>query len=231
MVDRTRYSMADTGHVSINRANEQRRKFIIEASTIEQNNTVQLDLSDYLDTDELALPNFGIEIFTHNGGLENSAPAATYTNSDGDTITFEFWDPDNANQNSYKALDDGGRTTVVHTLDSVTPANATPAEVAASLNADANFAAWAWADINMASANGVTIFPKGPRGRVRVTAVSAAAGINWAGEARNDQRTFTKSPFIVADWGYTYNASTGVLLITQLNGTAKERVAIVVHTK
>lgn len=206
---------------------EQTRRVVMESGRIVQNDWVAYTRIEE-DAAQAALPVFSVEVWTHDGGLENGVDD-NWVLSDGATLEIEFWDPDNTEQDTHRERTDGGYTTVIHTFAGLSAGAATNAEAAASLNADTNFTQWAYALIDGATANRVTLVPKGRQGRLRVVGGTAASVLAFPGtEVDNNQRTFTRQPLIAADWTVTYDAGEKEIRVLRANATAAERVMVVV---
>lgn len=233
------------GNPSINRERTQRKTFLLEEPTLAD--TVA-SVANFAGTDDEAMkageaqfPPL-VQIYTHDGGYMNTVDDA-WAVSDGDTLILRFWDPDDVSglQAVGSAADmpsDGSSTvpklytTVTHVLDGVTPAAATNVEVAASLNADSNFTAWAYAAIGP-TADRVSIYPKGPRATVLMTGGTAQAVLIFpAAESDNAVRTFThvgpgQQGALVADhWDVAWDNDTKDLTVTNNTAATVNRIAI-----
>lgn len=215
MADATQNVFKDERGVTLTRENQQRERYLVETGIAAASDTLVLVLNDST-LKEAAMPSIQASAWTHDGGLSTGA-TATHVTSDGDTIVFDFKDPDNALNDSFS----DGFTSVTHTLDGVTGGAATAAEIVASLNADTAFTAWAYAAVT--ATNVVTVFPKGPLGQVKIGtgSTSAAASDFAATTADNAARTFTKVDMVDAAYTMTYAAATKTLTITDVAGTAK----------
>lgn len=236
MANATANTHVESPNATLTREREQRTIVILESASVADTNTLEyVRPAEYGDGGEAAVPHMGVEIYTHDGGFENGSAAATYATSDGETIVFEFWDPDNA-ANEAPNAHDGAQvmkwTEVVHVLSGVTGGAATPAQIVASLNADPYFSAWAYAAASIATANAVTVFPRGPRGRVRIGtgSTSAFASLFSGTGADNAQRIFTRvGPNIAADpWDVSYDAGDRKVIITNNTAATVERVCAVI---
>jgi len=236
MANATSNARVDAAARTLTDEKEQRSRAVMEAAVMADADTLEW-VRDAL-VSEAAYPHMGLDVYTHDGGLENTTPAATYANTDGDTITFQFFDPDAADDDRVigSAADLGQPdrlfTEVVHTLAGVTAGAATPAQIAASLNGDAEFSKWAYAAAGAISANGVAVFPRGLRGQARVTGVSAAAGIVYPGTTvKNAERTFTRVGPLMggSGWDVSYAAATKTVVVTNNTGGPVSRVAAVIH--
>lgn len=227
------------GNPSINRERDQRTTFFLEEGQMLDTATTTYDFSSHFREGEQQLPP-AVEIFTHDGGMENTVDA-TWTLSDGDTIQFRFWDPDNDAQRVGSAADmpsDGSSTPPVlytdltHVLAGVTATAATAQQVVDSLNADVEFAKWAYAALGP-TANRVAIYLKGPRARMSITGGTAQAVILFpATEIDNAERTFThvgpgqQGAALVDRWDVAYDNGTGILTVTNNTDATANGVSI-----
>lgn len=229
----------DVQSATLTRERDQRRTVLLEAASLADTETLTYQRpEEQAPGEEAAVPHTSVAVYTHDGGLENGTAAATYVTSDGDTIILEFWDPDNDAHESPSAHDyyspDNPRkyTRVTHVLSGVTAGAATPAQIVASLMADENFTRWAYAAASIATANAVTLFPRGPRGRVRCVGGTSVLASRFPGvEADNAQRTFTRVDHVAAvtdPWDVSYDAGTRTLTITNNTAATVERVTAVV---
>jgi hypothetical protein len=188
-----------------------------------------------------ALPPSAVQVYIHSGGDITSAAAATRAMSNGDLATIEV------------DIEGNGRwTKFSHSFTGLTAANATPAEIAASINADAQKVVKAFDNegsyiqnaqgyngyslnqlvraVASLTANAVTLFPILPRSKVRVTVQPAVLG--FAGTADYSKRTYTMQVMALTGgtgWVVTYNADTRALTVKNETGGAVNRVFIIVR--
>jgi len=176
------------------------------------------------------VPPSRIQVYRHTGGdITNSSPAATYTNSTGDTLTFAI--DDGAGNNRPDGVPFSGAVIpqYTHSLVGLTAANATAVQIAASINGDKNINTKIRAAAGLTS-NAVTIAPIGPLGSVQVVGASASAGIAFAATVADaKKRTYVSQSLVIAGgtgFSWSYNAGTRTLIVTNSTGGAVNRVVI-----
>jgi hypothetical protein len=222
----------DKAALTLTQERQQRSRILVEAPSVANADSLVLvrDASLF----EAAMPPMGIEVFTHNGGLLNGVNANWAVNN-GDEIHIAVYDPEAADDDrivgsgaDINHVPERFFVPIVHVLAGVTNGAATAAEVAASLNADATYTKYAYAGAGI-TANRVTLFPRGIRGRLKVTGGNAQTVIQWpSGEASNLERTFTR--VTTSEWAVTYVVSTKTLTVTNGTGATVNRVAVVVNS-
>lgn len=216
----------DISHPTTNAEREQRSRIFLEAASIAQNDTLEYVREDD-DAASAAMPPMNIELWTHDGGMENAVDGPLDL-ADGDDLIIEAIDPDHYEFNkAIAATPDLGWTRIYHTLSGVTEGAATAQEIADSLNSDREFTRFGFAAASIATADRVSIFPKGVRGKIRIAggAVQTAAQFP-GGVADNATRTFTR--VAPTDFAVTYVPAEKTVRITRTGATAAERVTAVI---
>lgn len=166
-------------------------------------------------------PPQSVNVYRHTGGDITSAAAATHVVSDGDTLKLQ--------------IDEDGNGTFVeftHTFAGLTAGAATPTELAASINGDAQFKGKIRAVAGL-TANAVSLFPITARGALRVIGGTAAAVLAFPGTTADVKaRTYASQscPVIAGGtgWSWSFVASTGALTVKNETGGAVARVRILV---
>lgn len=214
------------GNVSLTREKAQRKHVLVEEASVGIAGTFTFQ-HPALANGEKEMP-ARVVVYTHDGGMTNGTVAATYVLSDGDTLDFQALDPASPLNKVGSAADINNPANLflsfTHTLSGVTAGAATAAEIAASLNGDATFAAFAYADGGNVTTNAVTIFPKGISGEIKVTGGTVQTAMVFpAGGADNKDRTLSSQP--AADWSWTYATATGLVTVTNGSGAAVDKVA------
>lgn len=214
------------GNVSLTREKDQRKHVLAEEASVGIAGTFSFQHPSLADG-EKEMP-ARVVVYTHDGGMTNGTVAATYVLSDGDTLEFRAKDPASPLNKVGSAADINNPGNLylsfTHTLSGVTAGAATAAEIADSLNGDATFASFAYADGGNVTTNAVTIFPKGITGFIDVTGGSAQAVMVFpAAGASNSARTFSSEPD--ASWTWTHAASTGLVTVTNASGAAVDKVS------
>lgn len=163
-----------------------------------------------------------VQVARHTGGDITSAAAATRAMSNGDTAEFII---DPAGKGDSRAL-----LRFTHVFVGLTGGAATPTEIAASINGDANLTPYVRAVAGL-TANAVTLFPKTARGRVTVGAQPGVLG--FSGTADYAKRIYVSQtcPILTAGtgWSWSYDANTRILTIKNETGGAVNRVHCMVH--
>lgn len=175
-----------------------------------------------------------VQVLRHTGGDITSAAAATRAMTDGDTAEIKV-----------DIFGTGQWVTFTHTFSGLTAANATPAQIAASINADTQEIApslgvvgsqgYALNELVVAvaslTANAVTLFPVKPRSKVIVGAQPSVLG--FAGTADYSKRIYVSqaTPVLLTGtgWSFSYNADTRVLTVKNETGGAVNRVQVIAH--
>jgi hypothetical protein len=164
------------------------------------------------------LPPRSVVVLRHTGGDITSAAAATRAMSSGNTADI-FIDHDN----------NGKYEQVTHIFTGLTAAAATPAEIAASLNADARLTPYLRAVAGL-TANAVTLFPILPRSKIYVGAQPATLG--FAGTADYSARTYVVQTqhILTGTTGFSwdYVAATRLFTLKNETGGAVNRVTAII---
>jgi hypothetical protein len=158
-----------------------------------------------------ALPPSAVQVYIHSGGDITSAAAATRAMSNGDLATIEV------------DIEGNGRwTKFSHSFTGLTAANATPAEIAASINADAQKVVKAFDNEGS--------YIQNAQGYNGYSLNQLVRG--FAGTADYSKRTYTMQVMALTGgtgWVVTYNADTRALTVKNETGGAVNRVFIIVR--
>lgn len=181
------------------------------------------------DTTDIQMPLTGnsyepplvVNVYTHTGGDITSTAAATKAINTGDTLIIQV-----------DTVGNGKYTEYTHTLTNLTDGAATAAQLATSINADANLKNRILAVAGLTT-NAVTLFPITPRGALRVVGGTAAAVAAFPGSVADAKaRTYASQTLgvagIASGWTWSFVASTGVLTVKNETGGAINRVRILV---
>lgn len=164
------------------------------------------------------MPPRSVQVFLQTGGDITSAAAATRAMSNGDTAEIYIDSDGNGVYEKY-----------IHSFVGLTAANATPAQIAASINGDAQLANKVYAVAGL-TANAVTLFPVQPGSKLYVGAQPAPLG--FAGVADYTKRTYTSQTMVITGgvgWSWSYNAGTRVLTVkNETGGAVAGRIFIMV---
>lgn len=164
-----------------------------------------------------------VAVYVHDTQLESSA-GVTRDVTDGETLDIVITDKD------------GVETAITHVFDSVTAGNATPAELAASFNADLAFTAFAQAGVAPdGTANTVGLMASDPDSSLKVTGgdAGAVAAMGFpTSAADNAARTLSSQAVTLAGgtgWTYTYAKATGLFTLTNETGATEGLVTALVQ--
>src|SRR5690606_29025668 len=156
MANATQASFADVRSYGINNDRLKKRTYYVESGIVPDDDTIEFAHPDF--ATEGGFPVLGASVYTHNGGMATGA-VATHVTSNGDTLVLEIKNP-HVQEWLYQGQPE--YVEVLHVLAGVTGGAATPAQIAASLNADTNFTSWAYAAVT--ATNVLTLFPEGAEG-------------------------------------------------------------------
>jgi len=180
---------------------------------------------------DLALPPHEVKVLTHTGGDLTNGADGNWNVNNGDTIVFGV-DEKGYNYTLTPSQMKAGRQALTHALAGVTNGAATPAQVAASINADKGINSYIYAVASL-TANRVTLFPKKPYVVFNVTGGTAQTTIQFpGGDADWSKRIYSSTTGVVpggTGWSWTYNASTRTLTVTNQTGSGSARNVVLVR--